>query len=163
MVTGGNRVLNIDEARALARQHRREGKRIVFTNGLFDLLHAGHALYLEQARHLGDVLFVGVNSDASAAALKGSKRPIIPASERALLLTCLRAVDYVVVFEGTTAVELLYAIQPHFYVKGGDYTITSLPEAEAAAAVGAAVRFLPLIPNLSTSTIIERITSRYCQ
>jgi len=161
VVTG--RVLTIDEARLLAQQHRREGKCIVFTNGLFDLLHAGHALYLEQARNLGDVLFVGVNSDASAAALKGSKRPIIPAHERAFLLTCLRAVDYAVVFEGTTAVELLYAIQPHFYVKGGDYTIASLPEAEAAAAVGADIRFLPLTPNLSTSAIIERIIFRYCQ
>ena len=159
MALARGKIITLKEAGGLARQYHSAGQRLVLTNGHFDLLHVGHALYLEQARQMGDVLFVGVNSDASTATLKGANRPIVPASERALLLTCLRSVDYAIVFEGETAVELVKAIRPDFYVKGGDYTLDSLPEAKAAIEIGATVRFVPLSPGRSTSLLIDRILS----
>ncbi|MHB0875458.1 MAG: adenylyltransferase/cytidyltransferase family protein [Anaerolineae bacterium] len=155
-------VLTEAEAAETAARLRAEGKRLVLTNGHFDLLHAGHVTYLEAARALGDVLFVGLNSDAGTTRLKGPKRPILPQEERALLLTALRAVDYVVIFEETTADSLLTAIRPDVYAKGGDYTPRTLPEAATAAAVGAEIRLLPLVGGRSTSTVIESIVARYC-
>lgn len=160
-VTRGQ-VLALTEAAAVAERLRAEGKRLVLTNGIFDLLHTGHVTYLEAARALGDVLFVGLNSDAGAARLKGPRRPILPQAERALLLTALRSVDYVVVFDEPTANSLLTAIGPHVYAKGGDYTPETLPEAGVASDVGAETRLLPLVGGRSTSTIIESIVARYC-
>ena len=163
MATVRGLVLGLDEAHARAEEHRRRGDRVVLTNGHFDLLHAGHVLYLEQARGLGDVLFVGLNSDASSSALKGPKRPLVPAAERALVLTCLRSVDYVVVFDGPTADSLIDAIRPHYYAKGSDYSLATLPEAEMARRTGAEVRLIPLTPGCSTTDLIERIVERYCR
>jgi rfaE bifunctional protein nucleotidyltransferase chain/domain len=154
-------VLTLEQAATTAAALRAQGRRIVLTNGHFDLLHAGHVTYLEAARALGDVLFVGLNSDAGTVRLKGPKRPILPQDERALLLTALRAVDYVVIFDDATATALLTAIRPHVYAKGGDYTPETLPEAPAAAAVGAEIRLLPFVGGRSTSAVIRSIVERY--
>ena len=154
-------LLTLAEAACLSESWRDAGKRIVLTNGVFDLLHAGHVTYLEAARALGDALFVGLNSDASAARLKGPARPLLPEGERALLLTALRSVDCVVIFEEDTAEALLRELRPHVYVKGGDYSLASLPEAAAAEAVGAEVRLLPVTAGRSTSAIIDSILRRY--
>src|ERR671913_13097 len=115
-------ILSRDEAIAWAAQLRAHGRRIVFTNGVFDLLHPGHVRYLQAARALGDVLFVGVNGDAAVARLKGAGRPLMPAVERAELLAALRAVDHVVIFEEDSADALLSAVRPHVHAKGTDYT-----------------------------------------
>lgn len=155
-------ILSLAEAAAEAASLRAAGKRIVLTNGHFDLLHSGHVTYLEAARALGDVLFVGLNSDACTARLKGPRRPILPEDERALLLTALRSVDYVVIFDEPTADSLLSAIAPHIYAKGADYSVDALPEAATARLVGAEIRLLPVVAGRSTSGIVASIIERYC-
>jgi rfaE bifunctional protein nucleotidyltransferase chain/domain len=131
---------------------RSAGKRVVLTNGMFDLLHVGHLRYLRQARNEGDLLVVGVNADASVRALKPG-RPLVPESERAELVAALSPVDYAVIFAEPTADNLLRAVRPDVYVKGGDYTEASLPEAVTAHEVGAHIVFVPLVPNRSSSAL----------
>ena len=130
----------------------------MFTNGCFDLLHAGHVRYLQAARGLGDALAVGLNGDASVRALKGEGRPINPAADRAEVLAALACVDHVCVFEPVRATDLLRAVRPHIYAKGGDYTPESLDPEEAAAlrAAGAEIRILQLVPGRSTTAILQR-------
>lgn len=137
----------------------RAGRKLVFTNGCFDLLHAGHVRYLRAARTLGDALAVGLNGDASVRALKGPDRPLNPAEDRAEVLSALACVDHVVVFEPVRATELLAGVRPHIYAKGGDYTPGSLDPEEAAAlrAAGSEIRILPLVPGRSTTSIVERM------
>jgi formyltetrahydrofolate-dependent phosphoribosylglycinamide formyltransferase len=136
-----------------------QGKKLVFTNGCFDLLHAGHVRYLEQARALGDALVVALNSDASVRALKGPDRPLNNENDRAEVLAALRAVDAVVVFADDRATGLIETIQPHVYAKGGDYTVDSLNREERAALerVGAEIRILPLVPGRSTTSTINKM------
>ena len=126
---------------------RREGKSLVFTNGHFDLLHVGHLDYLEKARALGDALFVGLNGDASSARLKGPGRPIVPAGERARMLAALLPVDAVIVFDEDTADELLRALRPEIYVKGGDYAHKDLPERQTVEAYGGRVELIDFLPR----------------
>lgn len=140
----------IDEARS-------QGRTIVFTNGVFDILHAGHVQFLRQARMLGDLLVVGVNSDESARQLKGSGRPINSARDRMALVSALDVVDHVVSFDEATPVELIRLLRPHIHVKGGDYADEALPEAEAVRECGGRVVILPLAGSVSTSSVIERI------
>jgi len=128
--------LTLDEAVALADRLRAARKRIVLANGCFDLLHVGHVRYLRAARGLGDVLFVGINSDAAVARLKGQGRPLMPAAERAEILSALREVDHVVVFEEDTADRLVAALRPHVHAKGTDYREESVPEAASVQKVG---------------------------
>lgn len=136
---------------------RAAGKRIVVTNGCFDLLHVGHIRYLRQARDLGDCLIVGLNSDASVRALKGDSRPVNSEDERAELLDALEAVDYVALFSEPTAERLIRCIRPHVYAKGGDYCIETLPEAQAVRDCGGVVRLLPFSDGRSTTRLIEKI------
>lgn len=136
---------------------RQQGRIIVFTNGHFDLLHAGHLDYLEKARVLGDALIVGLNGDASTRLLKGEGRPIIPAEERARLLSALRVVDGVVIFEEATAESVLHAMQPDIYVKGGDYTDKPLPERAIVEAYGGRVVLIDYLPDHSTTNIITKV------
>lgn len=133
------------------------GGRMVFTNGCFDLLHPGHISYLRAARSLGDALVVGLNSDASVRKLKGPSRPIVCQGDRALMLEALESVDAVVIFNEDTPVRLMRELRPSVYVKGGDYRIEDLPEAEVAAEIGAEVKILPFEPGYSTTALIERI------
>ena len=132
------------------------GQRIVLTNGVFDLLHIGHLRYLRQARQYGDCLVVGVNADTSVRALKPG-RPLVPEAERAELVAALEPVDYVVVFAEPTADTLLRTLRPHVYVKGGDYTAATVPEAETARQVGAQLVFVPLVPDRSTSSLVRAL------
>ena len=141
---------------------REQGKTVVFTNGCFQLLHLGHLRTLQRARKLGDVLVVGLNSDSSARRLKGPRHPLLPQADRAAVLAALRAVDYAVVFEETTAEALVRALQPEVYVKGGDYAQgKDLPEADDVAQYGGRVEILPLVPGRSTTGLIETILERY--
>ena len=131
---------------------------MVFTNGCFDLLHPGHVAYLEAARSRGDALVVGLNSDESVRGLgKGPDRPVVPELDRAAVLRALRAVDAVVIFDEKTPVRLMREVHPALYVKGGDYKIEGLPEAEVAAEIGAEVEIIPFEPGYSTSALLERI------
>lgn len=148
---------SLDEALALRAQLRAAGRSMVLGNGHFDLLHAGHLDYLEQARNLGDALIVGVNGDAGSARLKGPGRPLVPALERARLLAALKPVSAVVIFEEDVADGLIAALQPDVYAKGADYAHKPLPERAAAEACGARVVLLPLLPQHSSSGLIARI------
>jgi D-beta-D-heptose 7-phosphate kinase/D-beta-D-heptose 1-phosphate adenosyltransferase len=134
---------------------RRAGARVVLTNGVFDLLHVGHLRCLRQARRHGDVLVVGVNADA---AVRKPGRPLVPDVERAELVAALEPVDYVVIFGEDTADALLRWVRPDVYAKGGDYTEATLPEAATARELGARVVFIPLVPNHSTSRLVERLS-----
>ena len=136
---------------------RREGKRVVFTNGCFDLLHAGHVRYLAEARALGDALIVGLNSDRSVRALKGEGRPILNANERAEVIAALEAVDYVVVFEEDTPREVIARLLPDVLVKGGDWPLDRIVGRQEVEAAGGKVVSLSYIEGSSTTDIIERI------
>ena len=141
----------------VADQLRREGRRVVFTNGVFDLLHPGHIRYLSQARRLGDALIVGVNSDRSVRSNKGDGRPINAESERAELLAALEAVDAVVVFDEDTPHEVIAAVQPDILVKGADWPEDSIVGRNIVEARGGVVVRVPVEPGYSTSSIIEKI------
>ncbi len=138
---------------------RADGGTIVFTNGCFDILHAGHVRYLTAAEAMGDFLVVGLNSDASVRRLKGEGRPIVPEADRAEVLDALRAVDIVTVFDEPTAEELVRLVKPDVYVKGGDYTVDTLPEAKIVQEAGGRVEFIPFVEGRSTTNVIERIKS----
>ena len=155
------KIVSLAELLTIQEWLKDQGKTVVLTNGHFDLLHVGHVDCLQRARALGDVLIVGLNSDASTRLLKGEKRPIVPQEERAQLLAALQCVDYVIIFEERTAERLLAVLKPEVYVKGGDWTIENLPEAKAVAEYGVRVEFLPQVPSRSTTDIIETILARY--
>jgi len=140
---------------------RRQGKRVVFTNGCFDLLHPGHIYILTQAKALGDVLVVGLNSDASVKRLKGPQRPILNEAERVLLLSALEAVDYVALFEEDTPLELIRSLQPQVLVKGGDWAPEAVVGKKEVEADGGEVVLIPYRPGFSTSGMIERILAVY--
>lgn len=148
------------ELAEVVRNHRAEGKRIVFTNGCFDVLHAGHIAYLDEAKRLGDILVVAVNSDGSVRTLKGPDRPVNSAPDRCAVLAALSCVDHVTIFEEDTPAGLLRATKPDVYVKGGDYRIDSLPETPIVREYGGEVRVLSYLQNRSTSAMIERIRAR---
>ncbi|MBE9180442.1 D-glycero-beta-D-manno-heptose 1-phosphate adenylyltransferase [Oculatella sp. LEGE 06141] len=137
--------------------HRRQGHRIVLTNGCFDILHPGHITYLAQAKALGDILMVGVNTDERVRALKGADRPINSLSDRLTLLAALDCVDYVIPFAEATPCELIRVVRPHLFVKGGDYTRDTLPEASVVEALGGEVRILPYVGDRSTTKLIQQI------
>jgi D-beta-D-heptose 7-phosphate kinase/D-beta-D-heptose 1-phosphate adenosyltransferase len=138
-----------------------KGKRIVFTNGCFDLLHIGHIHYLEKAKSLGDILVVGVNSDRSVQRLKGPDRPILPEEERAEILSGLGCVDYVTVFDEPTPLDLISSLRPHILVKGGDWTKETTVGREVVEKLGGEVIILPFVEGSSTSNLIETILERY--
>lgn len=155
-------IVSLEEALTVRAEMQIEGKTVVFTNGHFDLLHVGHVDYLQRARELGDVLIVGLNSDASTRALKGEKRPIVPQGERARMLAALACVNYVVIFEETTANSLVEALKPDLYVKGGDWDKgRTPPEVEVVTSYGGQVRILPYLPDHSTTRLIETILKRF--
>ena len=139
---------------------RHAGKRVVFTNGVFDILHAGHVELLRRAKALGDVLVVGINSDASVRRLKGEQRPINREEDRLMVVAAIDAVDYALIFGEDSPAEVIRALRPDIHVKGGDYTAESLPEIDAVREVGARVEILPLVSGLSTTNVIHRIVSR---
>ncbi|MCX7597389.1 MAG: D-glycero-beta-D-manno-heptose 1-phosphate adenylyltransferase [Armatimonadetes bacterium] len=150
-----------DEVDVLVARLRREGKTIVFTNGVFDLLHVGHIRYLQEARSYGDVLVLGLNSDASTRRIKGPRRPIVPEGERAEMVAALECVDYVVIFQEDTPDELIRKIAPDVHVKGGDYTPDELPEAPLVRSLGGRVVVTSLVNGKSTTMTIGRILATH--
>ena len=150
-----------EEAGALAARLRAEGRRVVLANGCFDLLHVGHVRYLTAARALGDVLFVGINSDAAVARLKGPGRPLAPVAERAELLAALRAVDHVVVFDEDTADRLIDLVRPAVHAKGTDYTAATVPEAARVRAAGGRVAIVGDPKEHATRDLIATILGRF--
>jgi rfaE bifunctional protein nucleotidyltransferase chain/domain len=136
---------------------KEQGRAVVFTNGCFDILHAGHVRYLAEAKKLGDVLVVGLNSDESVRRLKGEGRPVNPAADRAEVLSGLRSVDHVVMFEEDTAQELVRHLKPDFYVKGGEYSVGRLPESAVAASYGGRTVLVPMLEGRSTTNVIRRL------
>lgn len=148
-------------ASAWREERRGLGQRVVFTNGVFDVLHAGHVEYLAWARAQGDALIVGLNSDASVKANKGEKRPIVPFADRALVLRALRSVDVVVEFSERTPEALLEIIRPDVHVKSAQYREEDLPERAVVLAHGGEVRLAPHLGGHSTSDIIGEIIARY--
>ena len=149
--------MKLSELQVLREQYRREHKTVVFTNGCFDILHAGHVRYLAAARDCGDILVVGLNSDASVHKLKGPGRPVNPAADRAEVLSALRSVDHVVIFDEDTAEELVRLLQPDVYVKGGDYSLDRLPESTIVAAYGGRTVLVPLVEGRSTTNVIRHL------
>jgi D-beta-D-heptose 7-phosphate kinase/D-beta-D-heptose 1-phosphate adenosyltransferase len=140
---------------------RRQGQRIVFTNGCFDLLHPGHIYALSQARSLGEVLVVGINSDASVKRLKGAQRPILSETERVLLLSALEVVDYVTIFSEDTPLEIIRLLRPQVLVKGGDWSAEAVVGREIVEAEGGRVVLIPYQAGFSTSDVIDRILAAY--
>ncbi len=140
---------------------KKKGRRIIFTNGCFDLLHIGHIRYLEKAKTLGDILVVGVNSDRSVRELKGPRRPILPEGERAEILSSLGCVDYITIFDERTPLELISSLKPHLLVKGGDWTKDKVVGKEIVERSGGEVFLLPFEEGSSTSNLIETILHRY--
>ncbi len=136
---------------------RSRGNKIVFTNGCFDILHAGHVRYLTAAKTFGDVMIVGLNSDESVRRLKGNSRPINSQLDRAEVLSGLKAVDHVIIFGEQTAEALIAEVKPNVYVKGGDYTLDTLPEAKIVQQFGGRVEFINLVAGRSTTNIVEKI------
>ena len=149
--------MTIDEAAALAERLRRDGKRVVFTNGVFDLLHPGHVRYLQHARTLGDALIVGVNSDRSVRTNKGPSRPITPEAERAELLAALACVDAVAIFDEDTPAEIIKRIQPDILVKGADWAADAIVGRDTVEARGGRVVRVDIEPGWSTSAIIDKV------
>lgn len=133
--------------------------RVVFTNGCFDILHSGHITYLAQARQMGDLLVVGLNSDASVRRLKGQERPVNSQDARALVLAALEIVDYVAIFDEDTPYNLIAKVQPDVLVKGGDYQVDNIVGADIVRARGGKVLTVPLVPGFSTTSIIDKINS----
>lgn len=162
-------ILSRAELLAKRAEWQAENKKVVFTNGCFDLLHLGHVRYLEEARALGDVLVLGLNSDDSVRQLKGPQRPLVNQQERAEMMSALRPIDHVVIFEELTADSILEALKPEIYVKGGDYSLADassasdkpLPEAPTVRAYGGQIVLIPFLPGHSTSDLIRKILRVY--
>jgi D-beta-D-heptose 7-phosphate kinase/D-beta-D-heptose 1-phosphate adenosyltransferase len=138
-----------------------KGKRIVFTNGCFDLLHIGHVRYLEKARALGNILVVGVNSDSSVRMIKGPKRPVLPEEERTEILSSLGCVDYITIFNEIDPLKLITSLHPNVLVKGGDWTKEEIVGREVVERLGGKVVIIPFVQGVSTSNLIETILKRY--
>ncbi len=157
---GTRKVIDLGALLELRARWRAEGRTVVWTNGCFDLLHVGHVRGLQEARGLGDVLVVGVNSDASVRKLKGPGRPVVPEAERAEVLAALACVDHVLIFGEDTPTEVLARLRPDVHCKGADYAPPStrpIPEAETVRAYGGRIAFLTFTPGVSTTDLVRRI------
>lgn len=152
-----DKIIPTAELATLTDTIHQQGKCIVFTNGCFDLIHAGHVQYLEDARALGDVLIVGINSDASVRRLKGTQRPIITQKDRMITLAALESVSYVCLFEEDTPLNLIHIIRPSILVKGGDWSADQIVGADFVLANGGKVHSLTFVDGISTTDIIKRI------
>ncbi len=155
------KILSVDEAAGTAREWRAAGKRVVFTNGCFDLLHVGHVRYLAAARSEGDALIVGLNSDASVAMIKGPLRPIVPERERAEVLAALACVDVVTLFAEPDPLRVIQAVQPDVLVKGGDWAESEIIGAAEVRQAGGRIVRVPIVDGAGTSLLIERVVERY--
>ena len=153
------KLFTLDQAVAARERLRAAGRKVVLTNGVFDLLHTGHLFYLKQARALGDALFIALNSDASVKVLKGPLRPVMNEEQRAYALAALTCIDGIVIFREPRLTAEIQALRPDVYCKAGDYTLEKLNPQERAAleAVGARITFMPFLPGFSTTNLIAKI------
>ncbi len=156
-----NAVKTLDEIMILRKQFKDKNKKVVFTNGVFDLIHAGHVDYLIKAKSLGDVLIVGMNSDASVKRIKGNSRPILAEKERAFIISNLKPVDFVTIFEEDTPANLIQNIIPDVLVKGADWSLDKIVGREIVEANGGEVKAIQLVNDQSTSKIIKSILEKY--
>lgn len=154
-----NKIISWDEAVRLAQQYRFRGKKMVFTNGCFDLLHRGHVSYLAKARALGDIMFVGLNTDSSVKRLKGESRPLQDETTRALIMASLVCVDHVVLFDQDTPLELIQTIVPNILTKGADYQIHNIVGADVVIAAGGEVKTIELVDGYSTTNIVKKMNA----
>ena len=154
-----HKIKGLDELLKDVSHHKKEGKKIVFTNGCYDLLHVGHVRCFKEGKTLGDTLIVAINSDRSVRALKGSPRPIVPEKERAEIIAALECVDFVTIFEQDDPLEIISAIKPDILVKGGDWALNTIVGRDIVESYGGKVIALPLVPGVSTTRIIETIAS----
>lgn len=154
-------LLTVEKMKEKIIELKREGKRVVFTNGVFDILHIGHLTYLEEAKNLGDVLVVGVNSNSSVKVNKGDKRPINDEKNRAFVLLGTKFVNFAVIFDEKTPEKLLGILKPDIHVKGGDYKKENLPETKTVEKNGGEVKILSFVDNISTTDIINKIIEVY--
>jgi D-beta-D-heptose 7-phosphate kinase/D-beta-D-heptose 1-phosphate adenosyltransferase len=152
-------VVTRDELVDIRNRLRNEGRRVVFTNGCFDIIHRGHVEYLAKARSKGDILVVGLNTDDSVRRLKGPSRPVVPQDDRAVVLAALGMVDYVCLFDEDTPLELIRAVIPDVLVKGADWPIDKVVGREVVESAGGTVQTIEFVPDRSTTSIIERIRS----
>lgn len=157
------KLLPLNTAVGTVKKWKLQGKKVVFTNGCFDILHAGHVHYLEKAKASGDILVVGVNSDASVKRLKGNNRPIAPETDRCTVLAGLEAVDAAVVFDDDTPARIIEKLLPDILVKGADWPIDKIVGAETVLEHGGEVKTVELLEGRSTTSIIERIMEVYCK
>ncbi len=155
------KIKSLDEMLVERDRLRRSGKKLVFTNGCFDLLHAGHVRYLNQARAMGDVLAVGLNSDRSVRALKGKGRPIVPEEERAEVLAALECIDYIFIFDDLTPQRVIDAVVPDVLVKGADWGLDEIVGRQTVENAGGIVRNIPLVEGTSTTSLINKILSQF--
>jgi len=155
------KILSREQLKIRLDELRRQGRKIVFTNGCFDILHVGHVRYLREAKKLGDLLVLGLNSDASVRRLKGEKRPLVPEDERADVLAALEAVDFVTIFDEPTPLELIGYLKPDFLVKGGDWAEDAIVGADLIRQWGGRVVVAPLIEGRSTTNVVEKILQVY--
>lgn len=156
-----NKIYSREKLKEELNRLQKEGEKIIFTNGCFDILHVGHVRYLKEAKKIGDILVVAINSDSSVRAIKGEKRPLIPEDERAEIVASLKSVDYVTIFHESTPLELIEYLQPHIIVKGGDWREEDVVGQESVKKLGGKVVIVPEIGGASTSGIIEKITKVY--
>ncbi|CUU06948.1 rfaE bifunctional protein, domain II [Candidatus Thermokryptus mobilis] len=156
------KIVEVDEIAKISMELKNKGKKIVFTNGCFDILHRGHVEYLSKAKQLGDVLIVGLNSDSSVKMIKGDKRPIVPQEDRAFILSNLSFVDYVVIFDEPTPYELISKIVPDVLVKGSDWSEENVVGRDIVEANGGKVVLIELVPGRSTTNVIKTIIERFC-
>jgi rfaE bifunctional protein nucleotidyltransferase chain/domain len=159
--SASDKILSHDRLAEIVAGRQAQGDVIVFTNGVFDILHVGHARYLAEARSLGDALIVAVNADDSVRVNKGDLRPIVPEQDRMELVASLESVDYVTLFSSKTPVPLIELVKPGRYVKGGDYRIEELPETSVVRSYGGSVSVLSFVDGKSSTAIIERIHAAY--
>lgn len=155
-----NKIFSLDQLSTERRHLRATGKKLVFTNGVFDILHVGHVRYLESARALGDALLVAINSDASVRELKGAGRPLMNEDERAEIIAALRSVSYVTIFDDVSPRSLIAALLPDVLVKGGDYALDEIHGREEVEAAGGRVVSLPFVEGVSSSVLIERMKEK---
>lgn len=156
-----SKIKNLQELKEIVNFHKKDGKKIVFTNGCYDLIHLGHVRYLKEGKKLGDVLIVALNSDRSVRSLKGPPRPVIPQEERAEIVSALESVNYVTIFDQDDPLEIITFIKPDVLFKGGDWNLGTIVGRDVVESYGGKVFALPLVPGISTTQIINIITSHY--
>jgi rfaE bifunctional protein nucleotidyltransferase chain/domain len=155
------RVVGLDELKGIRKELQQQHKKVVFTNGVFDIIHRGHVEYLTKSRALGDVLIVGLNADESVHRIKGNKRPIVTQDDRAYVLAHLSSVDYVCIFNEDTPYDIIAALVPDVLVKGADWQIDNIIGRDVVEAAGGKVVTIEFLPNRSTTSIIDRILERF--